>query len=170
MHPSPPTIGRDATLEEVLDVLLSGRYCEVYVIDGGGRLLGVVPDYELLKARLSQTDGRQLVDTLMTRCCATTHPDVEIAAISAMFRECRYQRLAVVEDGILVGQIGRGDILRLLASSAAQPRCEAGEEHEDGSGVRALLGKNRLFSEAEPFRALRVNGSAEIRREQRETA
>src|SRR5687768_16626414 len=145
MHPEPPTVGRHSTVDDALDVLLQGQVSEVYVVDGGHRLLGVVPDYEILKARLSHADGSNPVETLMTRCCATTHPDVDVSVIATTFRECRYHRLAVVEDGILVGQIGRTDILRMIAGTP--PQAESWDEHSLplDSTVRSGAATNRLL-------------------------
>jgi CBS domain-containing protein len=58
-----PTVGPDAPLEEALDKLVASPLRRVVVVDGSGRVLGVVLDRELLK-RYSQREKPGLLRTL----------------------------------------------------------------------------------------------------------
>jgi CBS-domain-containing membrane protein len=89
---------------------------DVYVTDASGRLIGVVPDYELLKARLAGISDDTLVANFMSTSVPTTTPEALVSEIIPRFRDCRHRWIAVVESGKLVGQIGRIDVLRLVTA------------------------------------------------------
>ncbi len=113
MTHQPATIRYDANLDEALATLLREETGELYVVDGSSRLLGVLPDYELLKAKLTGIPSSARVETLMSRHLAIVSAGMHVAEIAPIFRYGKNQQLAVVEDGRLVGQISRRDILRL---------------------------------------------------------
>ena len=102
------------TIGEVLNLLLREGISEVYITDGSGMLVGVVPDYSLLKAQLNRISQNSPVETLMSRSVQMVHPNTATSEIVSVFRESRFRRLAVVEEGRLVGQISRRDLMRLL--------------------------------------------------------
>ena len=113
MTGQPTTVGADDTIDETMRTLLRAEASEVYVTDDGNRLLGIVPDYELLKARLARMPGDEMIETIMIRALATVHPDSPVDALAPAFRESRHRSIAVCEAGRLVGQVQRRDILRL---------------------------------------------------------
>jgi predicted transcriptional regulator len=106
-----------ATIDEALALLLREEAVEIYVGDTAECLTGVVPDYELLKARLTRMPGCEPVEHLASRSVATIDPDTLVTEIAPVFRDGRYRQMAVVERGRLVGQIGRREILRLMAEA-----------------------------------------------------
>ena len=116
MH-QPLTIRQNASLGEALATLLREEAGEIYVVDQSSRLLGVLPDYELLKAKLTGVPSSEPVETLMSRHLATVSPSTQAAEIAPIFRYGKHRQLAVVEEGCLVGQISRRDILRLLVTT-----------------------------------------------------
>jgi signal-transduction protein with cAMP-binding, CBS, and nucleotidyltransferase domain len=119
MSPFPSAIPERSTIGEALDRMIEEGVSELYVTDESGRLLGVVPDYELLKAHLAHVDGREPIDGLMSRSILTTEPRCALAALAPVFRASFCRRMAVVQDGRLVGQIDRRDVLRLLREESA---------------------------------------------------
>ena len=118
----PVTISPEATLDTALRQLLFNQSAELYVTDEDGRLLGVIPDYALLKARLagdwSETTAGQLCSSRVV--CFT--PDTACSALLKTFREGQHTRAAILHDGRLVGTITRTAILQwLIASSEEAP-------------------------------------------------
>ena len=109
------TIDHDATLDEVLELAIREGVSEVYVNDAAGRLVGVVPDYELLKAALMKAQGSESISRLTNRGLMTIHPDTSVGQAAALFRDSRCSRIAIVEDCRLVGQVNRRDVLRTVA-------------------------------------------------------
>ena len=114
MTPSPATIDATATIGETIALVLNDSISEVYVTDDDGRLLGTVSDYALLKAQLAQTDPTDLVQRIMSRNFLILHPDTLIEQVAGHFRESSQSRVAVVENGRVIGQLGRGSVLRAI--------------------------------------------------------
>jgi predicted transcriptional regulator len=114
MAKRPVTIDQHASIDEALDLLLQEAVSELYVTGDSGRLVGVVPDYELLKAQLAQVACSTAVETLMSRSFVTTDPRCLLSALAPIFRESYCRRIAVVDNGQLVGQIDRRHVIASL--------------------------------------------------------
>jgi CBS domain-containing protein len=121
----PATVGPEATIDEAMTIVLAKDAAEIYVTDDDGRLQGVVPDYELLKSRMSHTAGDESIERLMSRNVATVHPDSPVDAAMAACRESCRRVIAVCEAGRLVGQISRRDVLRMMESLRSMDRVAA---------------------------------------------
>lgn len=113
-----------ATLDEAYSELLAHDAAELYVIDERQNLVGIVPDYELLKARLAGDAEDATVDRIMSShvLCYTTDTPIEVAL--ADFRSGFRTRAAVLKRGQLVGQITRSTLLRAIceAKTSRVPR------------------------------------------------
>ncbi len=114
MSSEPAAVRLDETIEAALNYLLDCDASELYVVDGERRLLGVVPDFALLKARLMDVSAGDPVERIMTAGVATVAPTAPALEIAPLFREGRCRQLAVVVEGMLIGQIARRDVLWLL--------------------------------------------------------
>jgi CBS domain-containing protein len=110
----PPAIASTGTIDEGLALMLRDESPDLYVVHAGGQLAGVVPDFAFLKARLTKTPGNMAITTIMSRSLAAVTPDMPLAEILPLFREGRYQRVAVEDRGRLVGVISRSEILRIM--------------------------------------------------------
>lgn len=119
---SPITVDATATIGETIAIVLDGAIGEVYVCDDDGRLLGAVTDYALLKAQLAQTDPTDPVERIMSRNFLMLHPDALIEQVAGQFRESSQSRVAVVEQGRVIGQLGRGSVLRAMLFLDGIPR------------------------------------------------
>jgi CBS domain-containing protein len=124
----PATIRRTETIAQAFQTLLRSETAQIFVVDEEELLLGVVTDYELLKAQLDGTPVSQCIDSLTSRNIAVTLPGANVAELLPMFREGRRQWAAVVENGRIVGQISRLDILRLQLASHTQKGLVADRE------------------------------------------
>ncbi len=127
MSQKPVTVDQDAQLDDALATLIREEASEVYVTDVAGKLVGVVADYELLKATLIGEPGDLSVTDLMCRQMMTFEPDADLDTAAGTFRDGRYRRVVVVDDGRPVGQISRGDILRSLANRATQQHADVAD-------------------------------------------
>lgn len=116
------TVPPDMPVIAAVELMLSERSSEMYVVDQCSRLLGVVSDYDLLKVCLAQTSTSSQIDVLMTRHMLTLAPDTDLPHVVGLFRDGRYTRVAVVENGFLVGQVSRQSVLRAFTAVEAVKR------------------------------------------------
>ena len=114
MTPRPATIPQHATIGEAIQMVLERALDEIYIVDEAGRLTGTVSDYVLLKASLLRTDATQPVTRVMSHRMIVLQPESTLEEVACLFRESSYPRLAVLEDGRVVGQLSRREVLRTL--------------------------------------------------------
>ncbi|HZI18933.1 MAG TPA: KpsF/GutQ family sugar-phosphate isomerase [Pyrinomonadaceae bacterium] len=113
-----PTVGESATLLEVVQAISRGGLGAVNVVDGAGRLAGIVTDGDLRRA-LQKAGPEELSSLaaaqLMTREPVVATPDtLAYAALQLMEqRPSQISVLPVVEcDGLCVGLLRLHDIVR----------------------------------------------------------
>jgi CBS domain-containing protein len=142
MDPDPPTVGPEASVEEV--VRLMGRRDEsvVLVINEGGRCIGIITEADLVigdeegdlhiphyielfggvvfleplrrfESKLKKAFASRARD-LMTEDPATCEVDASAREAAKMIVERQHNRLPVVEHGRLVGLVTRADVLGAL--------------------------------------------------------
>ena len=97
----------------LLDKSLSGAP----VVDGEGNLVGVLSKKDCLKVAFSASyhkDWGGPVSDYMNRDVQTVEADTDIVEVAEIFLKGPYRRFPVMENGRLVGQISRHDVLRAL--------------------------------------------------------
>ena len=132
------TVRSDMPLKEVAKLLLERRISGVPVVDDDGALLGVVSEADFLRKeagdpvqrrrpglrwlvhdRHAEEDrlrvGAVSAGEAMTRPAITIEADRPLSEAARRMTEGRIKRLAVVEDGRLVGILTRTDIVRAYA-------------------------------------------------------
>jgi CBS domain-containing protein len=108
---TPRAIGRDLALQ-----LLSGMYSGLPVVDGTGKVIGVVTEFDLLRAVHEGKDLQTVkAEEIMSRTVVCAQEKDALDDIIAKMMEHHIIRLPVVgEDGKLIGVIARADLLRHL--------------------------------------------------------
>ena len=106
----------DTDIETAADLMLEHRVSGMPVVDADSRPLGIVSQYDLLKDLAFPPEIPSTVGDYMTEFVSAVSPDddIQIAIDRFLFRH--YRRLAVVEQGRLVGIVSRFDVLRLIRS------------------------------------------------------
>jgi CBS-domain-containing membrane protein len=139
------TVRPDASVPEIARLLLDRHISAVPVVDGDGRVLGIVSEGDLIRrpevagprrrswwlallsggagdaAEYVKTHGGQASD-VMTRPAVTVTEDTPAGDIARLLEERRIKRVPVVRQSKLVGIVSRADLLRGLASSKPSPR------------------------------------------------
>jgi CBS domain-containing protein len=100
------------------------------VVDDGGRVVGMLGQRELLQHLLTSYlqrgghapppppgAGTRTVKDVMTRQVLCVSPEQPLAEVAAMMSNKDVDRVPVVREGLLVGFLTRGDIVRKLIGS-----------------------------------------------------
>ncbi|HJU27904.1 MAG TPA: CBS domain-containing protein, partial [Candidatus Binataceae bacterium] len=132
------SVGPDAPLTRVVELLLDKDFTAVPVVDGDNKVVGMVSGNDLLTRggmtvnlsfkRATDADfvgdlhkalrqSSAKVEDVMTREVVTTSPEVPLGRAARLMVSRHLKRLPVVDDqGRLVGILGRLDILNTLAA------------------------------------------------------
>lgn len=141
------SIGHDATARAAVELLVGRDFRALPVVDGEGRVVGVVSSGDLvdragLGARLellsamSQSARRSFLDQVraasvaevMTAEPATVRTTDTVAMATHVMAERKIKRLPVVdEDGRLAGILARSDVLRAVGETFPRDVAAAGE-------------------------------------------
>ncbi|SDN50681.1 CBS domain-containing protein [Streptomyces sp. cf386] len=128
-------VGRDARFKEIVRAMEQWKVSAVPVVEGDGRVIGVVSEADLLlKEEFREGDltrseqvrrpsdfakaGAVTAEELMSTPAVTVHPDVTLAQASRIMAVKRLKRLPVVDDeDRLQGIVGRADLLKVFLRS-----------------------------------------------------
>jgi CBS domain-containing protein len=103
---------------EAARILLKHNISGAAVVDGDGNLLGLLSEYDCLRAvaaaeyDFDRHDVVVTVEELMTTNPQTIPPEMDLFAIAHEFVNLRVRRFPVVEGDRLIGQVSRRDALR----------------------------------------------------------
>ena len=131
------TFTPETPLPEAMSVLLAKRISGAPVVDGEGRLVGMLSELDCLRVLSSDEfyagdqEGMGRVEAFMTQMAVTITPDTDIYGIAHYFLTKGVRRLPVVEpDGRLIGQVSRRDVLRLI-DEMSRKRLSKGRRYPD---------------------------------------
>lgn len=146
------TIGPDMPVMDALQLMKERNVRRLPVVDGEGRLLGIVSEKDLLRAAPSEATTlsifeityllhRLTVGRIMSREVVTVEEDTPLERAARIMAERHFGGLPVVRDGKVVGIITETDLL--LGFSEAMGAFEAGVrlmlEAPDEPGVLARI-------------------------------
>ena len=112
------TVTEQTPVHEVIDLLAEKKIAGLPVVNGRGRLVGIVSEKDILiMAYHKITDtGDEAVNSgkignVMTSDVVSFRPDDNLADICQCFMNSPFRRVPVIDDGTLVGLISRKDIV-----------------------------------------------------------
>ena len=153
------TVGENETVRDAAKLLIEKRIGAVPVVDGAGKLVGIVTEADLLHRAEAGTErpvswwlslisgDRALADeyvksharkvkNVMTRDVKTAEPDTPLVDIADLFEKKHIKRVPIVsKGGDLVGIVSRANIIQAIAS--ARPKLEV--SLSDATIRKALL-------------------------------
>jgi len=112
------TVRPEMRAVEAAGILLKHNVSGAPVIDGEGTLLGLLSEYDCLRAvaaaeyDFDRHDVVVTVEELMTTTPHTIPPEMDLFAIAHEFVNMRVRRFPVIEARHLIGQVSRRDVLR----------------------------------------------------------
>ena len=128
-------VGRDAPFKEIVRTMEQRKVSAMPVLQGGGRVIGVVSEADLLpkeefrdsdpslseqRRRLSDVTkaGAATAEELMSTPAITVHPDATLAQAARIMAVRHVKRLPVVDDiDMLQGVVSRADLLKVFPRS-----------------------------------------------------
>ncbi|MNF42317.1 inosine 5'-monophosphate dehydrogenase [compost metagenome] len=115
------TFRSDTDLFLAIDRLLEHRISGAPVVDSQGHLIGMISDGDCLRGILSGAYYEAVggsVSGYMSTQVETISPETDIIEVCQRFLRDKRRRFPVVEEGVLVGQISRRDVLRAVKAFA----------------------------------------------------
>jgi len=134
------TVGPEASVQDVAQILLDARISGIPVVDRDGELVGVVSEGDLVRraetgtgrrrpwwlalftgrealaAEFVREHSRRVAD-IMTREVVTATPDTPLSTIARLLERNAIKRLPIVQDGKVVGIVSRANLVQALASA-----------------------------------------------------
>ncbi len=114
MQTSLVTLNPDMDIFQAISILLRHRISGAPVVDEGMKLVGMLSEKDCLRIFVSgafnQLPGAHVHD-YMTKDPVTLSPDDDLFNVVSVFLSKPFRRLPVLEDGKLVGQVSRRDVL-----------------------------------------------------------
>ena len=184
------TIGPDATVPEVADLLLRHRISAVPVVGANDEILGIVSEGDLINRPETQTSHRKSwwlealasneklaaeyvkshsrkAADVMTCDVIWAVPDTSIAEVAALLEKNRIKRVPIVQNGKIVGMVSRANLLQGLASlgkNAPQSRPDDFRDprHDHGQAEQRTLGQSRVHQRYRHRRDRRVVGHRRV--------
>ncbi len=103
-----------------MTLLLDHRISGAPVIASDGTLVGILSKKDCLRAALNAAYFQEWgspVSGFMTVAVETLDADMDLVTVAELFLASHFRRFPVLQDGRLVGQISRADVLRALVEN-----------------------------------------------------
>jgi CBS domain-containing protein len=139
------TVKPDTTVGELADILAKNKISGVPVVDDQGLVLGMVSEADIIlqdadlhfpyyvqflemviylqsvhkfEERVRKSIGSK-VSEIMTTEVVSASPDETVREVATLMADRNVNRLPVTENGLLVGIVSRGDIVRAIGQQKA---------------------------------------------------
>lgn len=142
MNKYPVTIDKQAPISDVAELLVKYNLTAVSVVNENNKLIGIITEGDLLYKKVRphvphyvnvlgasiyyngigeyNSQFKKLlassVEDLMTKEVITAKPETEVEEVVAVMLDKHLKSMPVVdEEGVLIGSLGRRDIIKLIA-------------------------------------------------------
>jgi CBS domain-containing protein len=118
------TFHPDQSIQEVIDIMIEKRISGAPVLDAHRKLVGIISEKDCLRVMVDQAyhnlpmSNRTVAD-YMTAKVKTLSPTSDVVEAANEFLSTPIRRLPIVENGVLLGQVSRRDILKAAKNISA---------------------------------------------------
>jgi CBS domain-containing protein len=111
------TFGPDQPIQDVIDKIIETKISGAPVVDASRHMVGIISEKDCLRVIVDQAyhnlpaNSRKVSD-YMTAHVKTLSPKTNVVEAAIEFLNSSVRRFPVVENGTLIGQVSRRDILR----------------------------------------------------------
>jgi CBS domain-containing protein len=116
------TVHPETNVSEAIAILLKHQISGMPVVDDAGKLVGVLSEKDCLKTLVSAQyyeEPTTCVRSLMSTELETVTPKTDILTVAELFLHRDYRRFPVLDEGRLVGQISRRDVLKAIQEAGS---------------------------------------------------
>ncbi len=117
------TVSKDASVADAIVAMSDAHISSLPVVDGHGKILGVISNTDVLTAEAESEDGavQTLLDSTEVQAIMTPHPlavtpDATVGEAAQQMLYADVHRIYVVSDDRVVGVISSMDIVRAVAT------------------------------------------------------
>jgi CBS domain-containing protein len=126
----------DATIDEVLRLLLQHRVSGLPVLDEEQRLVGMVSELDLLRLLYNRMHlGTSRITDFQTNTVVTVGEDDSVIDIAEIFLSQPIRRVPVMHEDRVVGIISRRDVIRYIRDMRATVNRDWGWMNRNTSGA-----------------------------------
>lgn len=138
-----------ASLEAALNLMATSKVTGLPVVDGGGRVVGIISEADLLRAdlepdpRAHARPSRQAtqsklatVGQVMTPHPHTVREDTDVAELARTFATTHWKSVPVVRGEQLLGVVSRSDVIRAMSRTDEEMAAEISRTYAE-TGLRA---------------------------------
>jgi CBS domain-containing protein len=118
------TFTPELNIEEVIDTMITKGISGAPVLDEHRRLVGIISEKDCLRLIVDQAYhnlpmNSRTVSDYMTAKVKTLSPSSDVVEAATEFLNSSIRRMPVVDNGILIGQVSRRDILKASKNISA---------------------------------------------------
>ncbi len=118
------TFKPDQKIEEAIEIFIEKRISGAPVLDEQSKLVGIISEKDCLRIIIDQAyhnlpTGDRKISDYMTAKVKTLSSTSTVVDAAYEFLNSPVRRLPIVDNGVLVGQVSRRDILRAAKSIKA---------------------------------------------------
>jgi len=112
------TFRPDQDINEVIDIIIEKKISGAPVLDELGKLVGIISEKDCLRIVVDQAYhnlpyNAPKVSDYMTKQVKTLSLSSDVVEAATAFLNTPIRRMPVVDNGVLIGQISRRDVLRV---------------------------------------------------------
>lgn len=118
------TIGEDAPVSQLCDLLQAVHANGLPVLNAQGELVGIVSEDDVLYGTMGVFDKNGtpvLVRDIMTSPAVCATEDTDVVELSRMLSGMRIHRIPILSDGRVTGIVTALDVVRAVAEGALSP-------------------------------------------------
>jgi len=118
------TFSPEQSIQEVINIIIDKKISGAPVLDSQRKLVGIISEKDCLRIIVDQayhnlpSSDRKVAD-YMTLKVKTLSPDSDVVEAANEFLNTAVRRLPIIENGVLLGQVSRRDILRAAKNISA---------------------------------------------------
>ena len=122
METNVATTNLDSTWHDITRTITEQGFGDVPIVDANNKILGIVTEYDLLKALMESRDIKNTTaKDIMTKNVVCVTEETHVSEIINILETKHFIRLPVVKNGKLVGIVARRDVLLAYINATEKP-------------------------------------------------